>query len=161
MSRIVHPRFGRLSQGREYITESPDHVSGKCKLLPTHWLVTYMVPFPVKDLDLEVSPRIFLRTYGLRTCKLYLCMRTDVEVFHHFHLNVSEVDTRLLEISGTCFSSLLLCSSTWLRASHRSLRNGQLAISSSARFLTMLDHTSCAHTHLTATESDRKSTAFQ
>lgn len=116
---------------------------------------------PCQDLDLEVSSRVLLRTCGFRTCTLYLCVRTDVKPLHYLCLPISEADLRLLVISGTCFFSLLLYSPTWLRAFHRSLRNGQQTTSSSARFLTMFDHILCAHTPLTATESDRKYTAFQ
>jgi hypothetical protein len=86
MSCNVHPRLGQLSQIRQHTTESTHPASGKCELLPTHRLFTCTVAFPVQDLDLEVSPRILLRTCGARTCKTYLCMRTDVEIFHHLHL---------------------------------------------------------------------------
>jgi hypothetical protein len=95
---------------------------------------------------------------------IYLCVPTDDEYFHYSHLTVSQIDLRLLEISEKCFSPPLLYSLTWSRAFRRSListRSRQLAISSLTRFLTMLDHISCAHTPLTATELDRKSTAFQ
>jgi hypothetical protein len=119
---LVHVRFiCRASyilvlvncQVRQHTTESTHPASGKCELLPTHRLFTCSVAFPVQDLDLEVSPRILLRTYGARTCKTYLCMRTDVKIFHQLHLFVSEVDPRLLETSGQCFSSLLRYLSTW------------------------------------------------